>query len=98
MSGSNARSARALGPCGPGHCEFPWALVGRDLVGWALLGQSLGSQALMAQALVGRPWARMGWTLVAHAGPLWAPVPGVGPTVFKLRLRLGLRAYIIRYV
>ena len=49
-------------------------------------------RALMGRALAGPPRALSG-----H-GPLWAPVPGIDPTVFKLRPRLGLRAYIIRYI
>ena len=62
-----------------------WALPGSPLMGWALMGGALMCQAITGWALVG-PWAFMG------------PGPGIDPTGFKLRPRLGLRAYIIQYI
>ena len=66
-----------LGPCGPGPCGPPWALVGRALVGppghlwagplWAPLGP-------YGPGPCGPPWALMGRALMGRAlvGPPWA--------------------------
>ena len=51
-----------LGPCGPGPCGSPWALVGPLGPLWASLGALVGPHC----ALVGLPWAFVGppWALV----------------------------------
>ena len=67
ICGSSARSARALGPCGPGSCGLSWARVGRAPVG--LHGPSWAGRlwaSLVGQALVGPPF--VGWA--ALVGPL----------------------------
>ena len=64
---------------------------------------------VMGLALVGPPWGLMGQALGGPPGPLWArsfwdpyilmgPRPGIDPTGFKLRPRLGLRAYRNIYI
>ena len=56
-----------LGPCGPGHCGPPWALVGLAPVGgpgplWARpLWAALGTFGL---GPCGPPWALLGWALM----------------------------------
>ena len=78
-----------LGPCGPGPCGHPWALVGQAL--WAPLGSCgpgacglpghlwapLGSLWAPLGPCVGSAWALVGSPLgacVAACGLLWAPL------------------------
>ena len=63
---------RPLGPCGPGPCGPPWALLGGTLVG--PLGPRGPPLVLVGQALVGPPGPL--WP-----GPLWPPWALMGRAV-----------------